>query len=213
MSNKNGIGRGTVAGCGAGILAVGFLAGYILKTAISPITPPELLSKLEERMTENPAAYEEVIDRGLESFHNFKADANPGRTAEGAVEYRDLRLVLKETPEGNFPVLVNNNAEYEGKIQYVNGRTTVGSFEERYETVKFEAKQRGMQMASEAKKKAKGLADSMMEKANEMYDLFAETVKNYLPSNGEKVVQPEIGPEQAVPEVVAPEQSYEGKSE
>jgi len=114
---------GTMIGVGA------FIAGYVVKCILTPSTPSELLSSLEKKITRNPIRYEEVIDRTREFSHSMKVASNPHPTKPGYVQFKDIRLALREYTEGDLTVLVNTNTGEALPIQYnVEGRTAVGTY-------------------------------------------------------------------------------------
>lgn len=125
------------------IAAAAFAAGYILKSVLAPSTPAELLSVLERKIMQNPAAYEMVVDRAGESMHQMKAEANPQPAKPGYVGFKDLRLALRQEQDGNLAVLVNKYTGEEEPVAYVNGKTAVGTYSDRLESVRHEAMQEG----------------------------------------------------------------------
>ncbi len=156
------------------IAVAAFVAGYILKSVLSPSTPSELLSALEKRITKDPIKYEQVIDQTIEFAHQAKAEANPQPVKQGYVPFKDIRLVLIEEQDGDLTVLVNKYTHEEKPIQYIDGKTAVGTYQERLESVKDEAIQQGKQLIIDAKdiakEKTKGIGDKVKEKATEFYD-------------------------------------------
>ncbi len=160
------------------VVVASFVIGYAVKSFLAPSTAGELYSALEKKLTKDPMKYEQVIDQTRELATQLKSEANPHPTKQGYVQFKDLRLVLKEEQDGNLTVLVNKHTTEEQEIKYINGRTTVGVYEERLESVKYETLQRGKEIVIETKKKveqkAKGFRDDIKEKLDGAYEKAKE---------------------------------------
>jgi F0F1-type ATP synthase membrane subunit b/b' len=159
-------------------VAAAFVAGYILKSVISPSSPEALLSKLEEKLTKDPVRYEQVIDRARESAHQLKAAANPHPTKPGYVQFKDLRLVLMEEKDGDLTFLVNKHTSEHKEIKYVNGRTAVGSYKDRLESLQYEAIQEGRELVVGAKEKAEKYTNQVKDTAKKSVDKISELYNN-----------------------------------
>lgn len=140
---------------GITIAAAAFAAGYILKSILVPSAPAELLSALERNITQNPVAYEMVIDQAGEFMHQMKAEANPQPIRPGYAQFKDLRLALIEQQDGDIAVLVNKHTGEEEPVQYINEKTAVGTYSDRLESVRYEAMQDGKMLIVGAEESVK----------------------------------------------------------
>lgn len=146
-----------------------FAAGYAVKSLLAPSGPAELSSALEEALAKDPVRYEQVIDQTREFAHHLKAQANANPTMPGYVVFDGLRLDIQAGPQGDLAVLVNKQTQEAQAIQYINGKTAVGSYEDRFDSVKHETLQDGKKLAVKAKEEAVSLKDRAVNKLNGWY--------------------------------------------
>ena len=172
------------AGGALPILAIGFAAGYFIKSALCPSTPDEMMSALEAKVGENPVRYEQVIDQIRETGHLLKAEVSVAPSTPGYVPFANLRLIPDK--EG-ICYLVNKANGDNLPITDVHGRTAAGDYQHRASTFVDETIDKGYEISvkhriasSEVQKptlaKKEGLTDSVSETYNSARKLTRDLI-------------------------------------
>ncbi|MBI5390296.1 hypothetical protein HZB02_02310 [Candidatus Woesearchaeota archaeon] len=143
------------------------------KLRVGPVQPEALVSDLEAAVVKNPQGYEALADRLLAFGHEAKAAANPLGPRDNYVAFEDVSFHVQKTLVGYELFLQNRRTSEEMPIRYVDGKTAVGTLEQRFATTQSEAQTEGKtfmrEVTHDATKDARSFKDYVKDKATDAW--------------------------------------------